>query len=48
MFLEDKDDSTHKHKKPIHMIINQAEKDPTILEIESVQIIIDFKWNSYA
>jgi hypothetical protein len=30
------------------MLINEAKKDATILEIESVQIIIDFKWNSYA
>jgi hypothetical protein len=47
MFLEEKD-AINSHKKPIQMIIDQAEKDPTILEIESVQIIIDFKWNSYA
>ena len=47
MFLEEKD-AINSHKKPIQMIIDQAEKDPTILEIESVQIIIDFKWNTYA
>ena len=30
------------------MLNNLIEKDETILELESIQIIIDFKWDSYA
>jgi hypothetical protein len=30
------------------MLNKLAEKDATILEKESIKIIIDFKWNSYA
>ena len=30
------------------MLNNLAERDATILEKESIKIIIDFKWDTYA
>jgi hypothetical protein len=36
------------HREVTQMLNNLIEKDETILELESIQIIIDFKWDSYA
>ena len=36
------------HKEATQMLIELVKRDATILEKESIQMIIDFKWNSYA
>ena len=45
MDLNEKGLEMNMHRKPTIMLMKEAEKDLTILERESVQIIIDFKWN---
>jgi hypothetical protein len=36
------------HREVIQVLNQLVETDSTILERESIQIIIDFKWDSYA
>ena len=48
--MKSKEQHPHKecHREVTQILNNLIEKDEKILEIESIQIIIDFKWDSYA
>ena len=42
------DENHEDHREVTRMLIKIDEIDETIIEKESFQIIIDFKWDSYA